>query len=264
MGTDWNTVTLDRRVHLRKSLNAPELDEAAVRAAIVSLAAFATREAIGRNKGDPVFELVTEGRQACWTVNGKVRCYSGCGDLVHFAFFRAAGASAYPDDPKVRATLAPWINRREAFGWKQGANLSRFVFSAPKGAWKFHCKGEPWIAKPGDAVVIGEGGAEHALIVRSFDPATGTLVSFDYGQWFAPAPNMPGEHGGKQITRRAMRGTDGRLWLYSTTPPGRPLLGRLDAIAALQPSAAAGDLLPALVPSSFPDGLGLPDDNPYL
>jgi hypothetical protein len=264
MTTEWSAVTLTKRVHLRRAMNDPMLDEAIVRAAIVSLAEYATRESIGRCKGDPVFEHVTEKRQSCWVANGKVRCYSGCGDLVHFVFFNASGAYDYHDTPKTRSALS-WLNRTEAFGWKVGANVSKIVFGTPRGCWTMHRKGGSFLAKPGDAIVIGEGGTEHTAIVRSFDPNTGTLVTLDYGQFFSPAPRKPADHGGKQITRTVRKGPDGRLWAFVTVPPGRPLLGHLDALKTLQAADDAGGapcLLPALVPSCFE--LGIFDDNPYI
>ncbi|MCC6644846.1 MAG: hypothetical protein IT374_04655, partial [Polyangiaceae bacterium] len=52
------------------------VDEATLRAAAVEAARFACNGAAGRVLGDPVFELVTEGRN-------RWKGYSACGDLAH-------------------------------------------------------------------------------------------------------------------------------------------------------------------------------------
>jgi hypothetical protein len=56
----------------------PALEDALVRAAFVANARFACNDAIGRKRGDPIFEEVVEGRQ-------KWSGYSSCADLYAVA-----------------------------------------------------------------------------------------------------------------------------------------------------------------------------------
>lgn len=250
------------RVHLRKSLNGP-LDEEAVRAAFVELARFACNGSKGQQKGDPIFERVTEGRQGCWLINGKRRCYSSCGDLPHFAAWLACGAVLY-DDAHVRKSLR-WINRKEAWGWRQGWNLIK-LHAETGSAWTKHRKGDSVVAdtRPGDVWMIGEYGLEHVFVIESIE---GNVVrSFDYGGFFVGSDGVA-RHGGRGTTKTLRRGVDGRTWAFGDKPPGRPLAGRLDTFAALVAADRHGEgscsgLDAALVPEGFP--FGIPTDNPYF
>lgn len=240
------------RVHLKDHPCADTLDPDIVREAIVAIARFACDDARGRVKGDYVFERVTEGRQSCWVVNGKQRCYSGCGDLAQFVLWLAAGAERYTD-PAVRRAMR-YTNRAEAWGWKQGWNISMLDGFVPSGSKVRHRPGDKLAARPGDLLLIGEGGQEHIMVVR--DIAAGRLTSLDYGQFF------DGKHGGRQCVRTLRKGPDGRLWAFSTTPPGRPVVWSIDTGSVLRTVSGTGALLPAVVPAPFDKGIV--DDNPYF
>lgn len=250
---------LERR-HLRKRINGP-LDEGFVRDAIVDLARFACSPPNGRQKGDAVFERVTEGRQGCWLHNGRRRCYSACGDLPHFVSWLAAGAVRY-DNPRTRHDLR-WINRREAWGWRVQWNLIK-LHAETGSAWTRHRKGDHCVAqtRPGDVWIIGDGGDQHAMVVKQI--SDGRVLSFDYGQFFN-GPDGIGRHGGKERARTLTKGPDGRIWVYDTRAPGRPLYGRLNVYAALLHADGAGELplAAALVPETL-FKVGIPTDNPYF
>lgn len=248
------------RIHLRKSLRDP-LDESLVRSAIVELARFACNGTTGRQKGDPVFERVTEGRQECWTVDGKRRCYSACGDLPHFVAWCAAGGVV--DFREVRQSLG-WINRAEAWGWRVGWNLIK-LHAETGAAWFRHRKigdGVRQATRPGDVWLIGEYGNEHGFVVESIE---GDVVnSFDFGQFFELAGVW--EHGGKARSRSLRPGLDGRLLVGDDLDGWRPLHGRLNMFAALRTADESIGKPGGLVASLVPDGVkgGIPDDNPYF
>lgn len=248
------------RRHLRKKLNGP-LDEGFVREAVVDLGRFACLPPHGRQKGDTVFERVTEGRQGCWLVNGKRRCYSACGDLPHFVAWLASGAVRY-EDPKVCHELR-WINRREAWGWRVQFNLIK-LHAETGAAWTRHRKGDNVVAntRPGDVWIIGDGQDQHALLVYAIED--GRVLSYDYGQFFVGTDGI-GRHGGKARARTLTRGPDGRTWVYAERAPGRPLYGRLNVYAALIHADGASDvpLAAALVPETL-FKVGIPTDNPYF
>lgn len=226
--------------------------ESNVRAASVALAQWATGPN-GRIKGDPVFEEVTEHRQRSWLVNGKLRSHSACADLAHWTFWNLLGATKY--NGVLRSAIEPWINRTEAYGWKVGWNISKLRYKCP--AWRSFKKGE-CDAKPGDAMLVGEGGSEHVFIVTSNDGTT--LYSRDYGQFFNPTPTVRGskaDHGGKVTVRTIRIGPDGRRWAGATSI-GRPCIGVVDCWALYQKMSGAGTLEYAVVTDGF-----VPSDNPY-
>jgi hypothetical protein len=75
------------------------------------LVEYACGGAHGRSENDPVYQAVTEGRDA-----GAIqRRYSSCGDLAHWLLYRLG----------VRL---PFVNRREHRGWTSGVNVSRLAF----------------------------------------------------------------------------------------------------------------------------------------
>lgn len=85
------------------------LDEHAARRLAVHLCEYACDGSRGRpEKGDPVYDAVTEGRDF-----GPG--YSSCADLAHWLLFRLG----------VRHSF---LNRAEHLGWEQGVNLSRLAW----------------------------------------------------------------------------------------------------------------------------------------
>lgn len=236
------------------------LDEAIFRAAILSIADFACNGSIGRQKGDPIFERVTERRQSCWKVEGKTRCYSGCGDLPHFAAWLLTGAIRY-NEP-IRSSLR-WINRAEAWGWKTGWNLIK-LHSETGSAWTKHTKRDAIVSetKAGDIWYFGEAGTGHVCIVKRIE--NDQLFSFDYGGFFKGSTGKS-EHGGKANVRSFREGSDGRIKVFdSGYPSGRTLVGKLDLFSAISVADTCSEtrLEAALVPEGFE--LGIPTDNPYF
>lgn len=211
------------------SLVGHTVDDALVRGRSVAIALEATDDGDGVQEGDSVFELVTEGRQSANTIRrlqGSPELpYSACGDLGHHDLWQLL-VEHVPDPtaPQMREALRT-INRDEAGGWTSGVNVSRLVGSP---AFVHHQRGGALGARPGDIVVIGEGGREHVLVVEQLPalPDTGLLTSLDYGQQWAE-PGEPVRFGGRRRERAVRRGADRRLTL--TGPEGtRPVLGYLD------------------------------------
>jgi hypothetical protein len=149
------------------------LDEPTLRAAAVEIARFACNGSVGRVQGDPVFDAVTEGRD-------KWKGYSACGDLAHYVL-RELG---YRDE-RV-------LNRNDDGGrvpWQSGTNLSRLVFGA--GAAFVWARGE-LRPRPGDILYLAP--PEHVCVLERLDEASGTIATFDYGQW-DHATNKPAGRG---------------------------------------------------------------------
>ena len=244
------------RVNLRQTASGP-LDEGLVRLAAVSLASFACDGSVGRQKGDPVFGRVTEGRQRDWaTPDGARHSYSSCGDLPHFVVWLLAGAERYPEP--LRSALRI-VNRDEAWGWKQGWNIINLGKYAPVGSLHAYRHGEPFAALPGDVILIGENGGEHVQVFADGSAESQSMVSFDYGQFFKNAAGHS-DHGGIMRTKHVATGVDGRPWALGSSS-GRPFVWCLNTYAVL----AAADEVAKLGPAYVPDGFvgGIPDDNPY-
>ena len=141
----------------RRFLNEDEL-----RAAAVAAARFACNGAAGRLLGDPVFDLVTEGR-------AKWKQYSACGDLIHYVLKQIGF-----NDEHI-------LNRDDDGGtvpWKVGVNISRIVYSSgPAFIWA-RLALRP---KPGDILYLAP--PEHVCVLESIDEAAATIATFDYGQF---------------------------------------------------------------------------------
>lgn len=148
---------------------APYSSEDELRAKAVQIARFACNGAEGRVQGDPVFDLVTEGRS-------KWKGYSACGDLAHYVL-REIGFR----DERI-------LNRDDDGGdapWKVGANLSRIVF-ASGGAFVWAKR--DLRPSPGDVLYVAP--PEHVCVLEWFDEERGRVATFDYGQWDV-ATNKP-------------------------------------------------------------------------
>lgn len=198
------------------------LDDIQLRQRVLSLADEACDGDTGRQEGDPVFELVTEGRQSANTAR-RLRgspevTYSCCTDLAHYLLWRVLLEQLGDLTDAQRARATSTIGRTEAAGWRVGQGVSRLV-----GDPCFErLRGLDWSPPPGSIVVIGEHGAEHVLIVEDTDQ--GQATSLDYGQFWA-RPGQPGRHGGRRCVRQfSDRG--GRLHLG-----GRVVLGHIDPVA---------------------------------
>jgi hypothetical protein len=121
----------------------------------------------GRDENDPVYKIVTEGRDV-----GKFQAsYSSCGDLAHWLHFRLG----------IRGS---WVNRQEFNGWRSGLNVSKLAFSSvakvPRPRENF---------ESGDVGIIwnnAQGTDAHVLVIRepgwSGDPKAPTLATAEYGQ----------------------------------------------------------------------------------
>lgn len=156
--------------------------------------------------GDEHFEEIAQGRER------QTPIYSSCGDLVHWALYRAG-------------YRGPVLNRSvpaEHLKWDMGLNLDHILSGGRKvGAWV------DWKADllpaPGDACMIFDPqkpNHEHVFWVLEVEGASGKVVSADAGQ-----VNEKGHQCARIVTRflkpnGRMAAEDGRL--------GRFLKGWLD------------------------------------
>jgi hypothetical protein len=146
--------------------------EEALRSAAIEIARFACDGDNGRILGDPVFEIVTEGRAA-------TKGYSSCGDLCHYVLAQLG----------VRDESL--VNRNSDGGeipWKVGVNLSRIVYqSGSVFVWS-----RPNLRpKPGDILYVSP--PDHVCVLETLDEEAKTLSVFEYGQWDAHANKPSGK-----------------------------------------------------------------------
>lgn len=167
---------------------------------MLALAAYATNDGRGRGLGDPVHELVTEGRrkqsEERKAKGSKEVDYYSCCDLPHWAY------------ACMGCTNEHLVNRTDDGGvipWQVSVNLSRL-----RGAAAFFVPRAGECAQPGDVMLINRAGG-HACVVRSWD-AAGRVVTDNYG--------------GPYAHRKEQQATpDGRGgWLLD----GSPVMGWLD------------------------------------
>lgn len=112
----------------------PSTDITAIRLAAVALAEYACNYEKGRDKLDPVYLEVTEGRDGPGPAQRKR--YSSCGDLGHWILYRLG----------CRTT---WVNRKEApNGYRIGFNVTLL---SSRGAIP---SGKDWIPPEGAILVI--------------------------------------------------------------------------------------------------------------
>lgn len=129
----------------------------------------ATNDEHGRDELDPFYRIVTENRDGP-TPALRAR-YSSCADLAHW-LLRSLG---------VRAD---WLNRdddADAQRWRVGVNLN-WLCAKPIGKCPIaHTKlqGDP---APGDVFVESNAYGGHVFCAVSYDAATDTLTSAEYGQ----------------------------------------------------------------------------------
>jgi len=127
----------------------------------------AGKDRVGRRQWDPVFEGVTERRQA--------PRYSSCGDLGHWILARLG-------------FRFPWLNREELWGWMVGKNVSLLCAKSAGGAnelGRLPVVGEHLDA--GDVLVVSAHDIDHTHCIVALGPvelvAGAKLCSCEYGQW---------------------------------------------------------------------------------
>jgi hypothetical protein len=185
----------------------------------VKLLDVATAWGAGRPLEDPVYKMITEGRDR------SVGSYSSCGDLAHW-LWHALG---------VRL---PWINRGDRY--KMGANIWKITEHSDPAALDDHYE-------RGDVLLIWnrqDTSDAHALVVLEHMPdGRHVLVSADAGQSHGPSKEMR--------TRMRTRGLK-RVAAYDRpqilrdfwSAEGRPIR----RVARLESILEAADALGALEP----------------
>lgn len=147
--------------------------------AAVALDEYACNGDKGRDKRDPIYVEVTEGRDG-----GAVpyERYSSCADRAHWKLWRFG----------VRA---PFVNREERTplpgDWHVGANISE-LWNGKHGSPARQVD-EHWIPEPGDELLIWNTGNDaHSLSIMSYDPATHTARTANYGAAGMSKATFPG------------------------------------------------------------------------
>ena len=182
----------------------------------LALAAYAVADGAGRDVGDPVHELVTEGRTLA---NEQRRAkgspevpYSSCTDLATWVL------------ASMGCTDESLINRNDDGGrvpWQIGASLPRLVH-AP--SYQHASRGGA--PAPADILYLGNAGG-HVCVLRVWDELAGLATTDDYGQPYG------------RRRHRTLRRQGGR-W----TLDGRPLEGWIDL-----------DAVPLDGPARLPEGV---------
>lgn len=229
-----------KRVHLWSEESGAEVDVTLLRAAGLALGDFATRgKKYGRVLGDPVFNMITEGR-AGWPG------YYACGDLCHW-YLHCLGVR----DERL-------VNKDDDGGkkpWRVGRNLAMIAYGA-RYAWvtrrialnRNALEGKP---QSGDVVYVAERDSNRCVIPRTehvciLGPrfADDESYVFEYGQ----VEPMSGKPAGSMNRRYFV--DDGKKLILGN----REILGWLD-LRLLKYEESA------IVPDDFT--LGMLDDNPY-
>jgi hypothetical protein len=217
------------------TFGAHSVDDVLVRGRSLAIALEATDDGEGVQMNEPMFELVTEGRQSASEARRRrpgntEKPYSACGDLGHYDLEHLCYEFVPDPTPTQLKEALRTLNRAELDHYTNGLNVNR-LYESP--AFVHHKRGVRLGARPGDIMIIGEHGNEHVLVVESIpDPGAdlitidGDLDSLDYGQVFARL-GQPMQYGGKRRTRRLGRGPDGRIWATGTEG-SRPVLGHVD------------------------------------
>ncbi len=185
--------------------------EEALRSAALEIARFACDGDNGRILGDPVFEMVTEGR-------AKSKGYSACGDLAQYMLTQFGVA-----DESL-------VNRNTDGGteaWKIGKNLSRIVYQSGKAFIWTKLDLRP---KPGDILNVAM--PEHVCILDQLDEAAGTIALFEYGQWDSKA-NKPS--GKRRVTKFSVNAKE--LKVGNRTLRGWLDIARIPGLVQSPPSA---------------------------
>lgn len=129
----------------------------------------------GRDKRDPIYQHVVEGRDGHAVAYDK---YSSCGDRAHWRLWRLG----------VRA---PFVNRKEHTGWRVGMNIVE-LHNAAHGS-PARKPGANWLPEPGDELLIWNTGNDaHSLSVLSYDPVAHTARTANYGTAGMSKATFPG------------------------------------------------------------------------
>lgn len=144
----------------------------------------------GRDKNDPVYVEVTEGRDGPGPE--QRRHYSSCADLAHWMLQRLG-------------VTASWVNRKPS--WRAGKNVSLL-------AWNLWAKQDgfdgAWRPKPGDILIIWSlpDTSDAHVCVCLAEPKDGHIRTANYGAGGMSAAVSPG----CRISDSPLR-WDGRHWI---------------------------------------------------
>ena len=231
------------------------LSRSLIRKAAIALANWACNGSIGRIKGDPVFEMITEGRQKSWMSNGKETTYSSCGDLPHFVIWNLAGKpdpGSIPIGDQLRV-----VNRHEAFGYQVGKNISLLSNVASRNTIQTSLPN--LVPLPGSILLMGSGGNEHVCIVNTYTESE--LTSFDYGQFVSVDSKEAATNGGCAVTRGIILDKYKNLWATRQGHPSKLLILYVDLGEFISTTCLVNTL--SYVPNSFEGGITSDNDNPY-
>ncbi len=151
--------------------------------AAVALDDWACNGTKGRDKRDPIYQHVVEGR------DGKLipyERYSSCGDRAHWKLWRLG----------VRL---PFVNREERSplpgDWKPGMNISELHWRSHGAPCEPGRPGAGWVPEPGDELLIWNhpsGFDAHSLSVMAYDPSKREALTANYGAAGMSKATFPG------------------------------------------------------------------------
>lgn len=200
----------------------------AYRVAAVALDEYACGYTEGRDKADPVYQNVVEGRDTPSNYTG----YSSCADRAHWKLFRLGCRHS-------------WINRKENKGWKVGANISALAYGSPVSKKPT----KDWVPSAGDELLIWnkpDGADAHSLSVLEW--SNGRARTANYGASGMSSRSFPGAKiGNAPLT------FNGVLWKYGESGHTKTVY-RVLRLEELIPTFTAapnltyidGDLLPEM------------------
>jgi hypothetical protein len=182
----------------------------------------------GRDKDDPVYQAVTEGRDVA-PFRAK---YSSCGDLAHWLLERLG-------------LDEPWVNRRSLGHYRVGMNVSDLsacpIHSVPHGA--------DWAPRPGDILEIwnaASGSDAHVCVYLGPGSTPGKARIGNYGAGGMNSAAWPGSN----ISDSALVWTDG-VWVLGH----RHVQRRIQLADAVRLAKKPADLTGAQVTGELLDAL---------
>jgi hypothetical protein len=161
----------------------------AFRAAATTLDVYACGGDVGRDKRDPVYQHVTEGRDS----PSAYATFSSCAERAHWKLYRLG-------------CRASWINRKQHKGWTVGVNISKLAY----GPAFSRQPNRDWAPSPGDELLIwnkSDGTDAHSLSIVEF--ADGHAKTANYGASGMSTRTFPGAKLGT-----APLVFNGALWKY--------------------------------------------------
>ncbi len=166
--------------------------------AIIALCYYAVDGENGRTVGDPVFEMVTEGRQSrqdkLCLQNPKIKRYSACGDLGHWVL-KSIGC----EDETL-------VNRSDDGGKTPWMDTKNLIMLDTSKYWQWWSSRGDKIPETGDIIIVSP--PEHVLILESMnidmnlgEDQTGEVTVYEYGKIHKKTLKAAGQKNTHQVKK---------------------------------------------------------------